>query len=577
MRFLKRLCVITLSVLMIVGVFACKKPIPEQPEEPGAAVNSIAGVDALNRVIGAAGDELDRDVGLFYFLWLGAHGNKVYDVSELLENNPDDVLDPNSAISPKNAYHFWGEPLYGYYRSDDPWVLTRHVELFTAAGVDYLLFDVTNGPTYDNVVRALIKILDKYQKQGFDVPKIGFLTNAATRNVVQSVYNNYYTAGSEYYYPELWYSPLGKPMICSNTMFFDESKPADKVLIDFFDIRNTQWPNNIYQDEEGFPWMSWTYPQMNYNGTMSVSVAQHVGSKMSLTDSNWGRGYSQTDFKNKTERVNEGSNFQSQWSTVYKNNADKKDSVNNVFVTGWNEWIAIKKYEMDEVFFVDLYNEEYSRDLEMMKGGYGDNYYMQLVKNLQEFKYEPLTKKNPIKVTVSGIDDEKWNSITPYNDFNGDAMERDFAGYDPSTRYTDKSNRNDIVSVKVTGDSEKLYFLIENALDIPEKSALDKNWMNIWLRTNESKTGYNFVINREANKIHKIENNVYTDVGNAQVTVRGKQMFVSVNKSLINLKDNQVLNFKVSDNVDGSDPMNFYQYGDSAPIGRLDYTYGYSK
>ena len=35
--------------------------------------------------------------------------------------------------------YYWGEPLYGYYLSRDPWVMSRHVELFVEAGIDVLI------------------------------------------------------------------------------------------------------------------------------------------------------------------------------------------------------------------------------------------------------------------------------------------------------------------------------------------------------------------------------------------------------------------------------------------------------
>ena len=125
----------------------CKKSRPSVSDQ-AFSVASISAVDNLGRVTYAGSQEKGgRDVGLFYFLWLGAHGNRVYDVSDLLENNPDELWSADSTVSPVGTYHFWGEPLYGYYDAADPWVLTRHVELFTMAGIDFLGYEVTNGPT----------------------------------------------------------------------------------------------------------------------------------------------------------------------------------------------------------------------------------------------------------------------------------------------------------------------------------------------------------------------------------------------------------------------------------------------
>ena len=63
----------------------------------------------------------ERQVGLFYFLWLGEHGRKgPYDVTKILEADPKAGDKPDSPLwGPWGAYHHWGEPLYGYYFSDD--------------------------------------------------------------------------------------------------------------------------------------------------------------------------------------------------------------------------------------------------------------------------------------------------------------------------------------------------------------------------------------------------------------------------------------------------------------------------
>lgn len=65
-----------------------------------------------------------RYVGLFYFTWLGWHGSQmdgVYDVSKLIDEDPASLWSTNdNSASPLGKYHFWGEPLYGYYNSKDP-------------------------------------------------------------------------------------------------------------------------------------------------------------------------------------------------------------------------------------------------------------------------------------------------------------------------------------------------------------------------------------------------------------------------------------------------------------------------
>ncbi len=574
-KLLKKIVAFAVGGAMLLPTAACARPeekpglpvedpvpIPEM-SQTALTVASTASVDAYGRTAYASLDRKEsRDVGLFYFLWLGAHGNKVYDISDLLENNPDALWDPEGTTeSPTGSYHFWGEPLYGYYRSDDPWVITRHVELFTMAGIDFLGFDVTNAVTYDNVVIKMLEILDKYQKQGWDVPKIMFITNSGSKDVINSLYAKYYKEGAEHYYPDLWYAPEGKPMICGNPRNFT----SDSEIGSFFDIRKTDWPNDPLHDEESFPWMDWTYPQRNFNGIVSISVAQHTTSRMSLQESNWGRGYDQKKFVNDSDRADEGINFESQWDTVFNYLEEDETSVHTVFMTGWNEWIAIK-FAQPDVYFVDTFNKEYSRDLEMMKGGYGDNFYQQMLRNTKEFKYNEAGNY----IFPEGTEGD-WSTAVTYLDFEGDAMERNFAGYDSSVTYTDKTNRNDIVKTEVMQDEGNYYFRITAASDITKYEQGDTDWMNIWIAT-AAGSGYNYVINREYGKISKVSATGYETAGNVEITVSGNIITVKVSKTA--LGSPKGLRIRVSDNVDASDPMNFYIQGDSAPIGALGYTYG---
>ena len=119
------------------------------------------------------------------------------------------------------------------------------------------------------------------------------------------------------------------------------------LTTDFFDFRESQWPDGkttIENLQTGFPWMNWEYPQKNYNGMMSVSLAQHPDAKMSYgARTNLGRGFDYTKMRNKTSNTPLGTNYEGQWKTVFNNNADaSKKAINQVMITGFNEWMAIK-------------------------------------------------------------------------------------------------------------------------------------------------------------------------------------------------------------------------------------------
>ena len=71
---------------------------------------------------------------------------------------------------------------------------------------------------------------------------------------------------------------------------------------------------------------------------------------------------------------------------------------------------------------------------------------------------------------------------------------------------------------------------------------------------------------------------IRSDSDRADVNVLGKVMIVRVPLSAIGLDaHNYQIEFKVTDNVQDmeNDPLNLYSTGDAAPIGSLNFSYGY--
>ncbi|MBO5042019.1 MAG: hypothetical protein J6D87_03550 [Clostridia bacterium] len=58
-----------------------------------------------------------------------------------------------------------------------------------------------------------------------------------------------------------------------------------------------------------------------------------------------------------------------------------------VTLSWWNEWTAQRlQLEDGEYVFVDNYNREYSRDIEPMEGGHGDQYYKWMIEYISAYK-----------------------------------------------------------------------------------------------------------------------------------------------------------------------------------------------
>lgn len=557
---------------------------------------NLCGTDALNRrsEVVSSQKKQTKYVGLFYSLWLGQHNRGIYDINKLLHINPAALKNPNGTPeSPLDQFHFWGEPLYGYYNMQDPWVVTRHVELFTNAAIDYLCIDATNAFIYPESAKNLFEVLLKFQKQGFNVPKVVFYTNSQSGTTVDNLYENYYKAGL---YESLWFSPKGKPMIIGITE--NNAKASDMTkyhsfndyikqkMIEYFDVRESQWPNGDY-NPNAIPWMSWQYPQRNHNGSVAVPVAQHSHSVIyaSSMHPECSRGYNNAS-KQVDKDWTAGTSFQTMWNAVFENESD----VNNVLITSFNEWMAIKyKNENNNVFFVDVYNPEFSRDIEMMKGGCNDNFYMQLVGNVRRFKFEKDRRYRYQNKTIhiNKTNKKAWDQVKAvYVDFSGDAISRDFIDAAGINKYTDNSNRNDITKIKVVHDQKNIYFLIETSEDITPHNGKDFNWMNLLIQTGKetpSFEGYQFVINRKPDQKNttSIERSLggyqWELVDHAQYHLHGNTLQLAIPLASLGLsKDNCSIEFKVADNVTQvEDIMDYYVTGDSAPLGRLNFSYGH--
>ncbi|MFC7524568.1 hypothetical protein ACFQRK_11460 [Parapedobacter sp. GCM10030251] len=560
-----------------------------QPEASRFSVMKLSGTDALGRRIEAVRKRPDdtRYVGVFYSVWLGQHHSEqqgIYDIQRLLDTNPSALKNPKgTSESPLHEFHFWGEPLYGYYSMSDPWIVTRHIELLTNAAIDYLCIDATNNVVYESATKNLLDALLNFQRQGFDVPKVVFYTNSSSGITVAKLYDLFYKSGM---YETLWFKPGGKPLMIGiterNGNASDQTKYAQPerpfteyikpAMNDYFDVRESQWPNGDYHPHS-IPWMSWQYPQRNHSGTVAVPVAQHSHSVIyaSSMDPECSRGYN-----NRTKEVERdwtaGANFETMWDAVFAS----REKVDNVLATSFNEWMAIK-YANDahNVFFVDVYNNEFSRDIEMMKGGYNDNFYLQLVRNVRKFKF--------LDGNAAGGDSRGSERQATYVDFAGDARPRDFSNATGTGTYVDTSNRNDITEIHVSHDDEQLYFRIKTQADITPYNGTDLNWMNILVRSTGEKdfAGYQYIINRKPGSSRtSVERSIggyeWVSTGEASYKISGNVMEVAVSLEQLGLTpESCAIEFKVADHVTKYDDiMDYYVTGDSAPLGRLSFRYG---
>ncbi|WP_274362137.1 hypothetical protein [Paenibacillus thermotolerans] len=547
----------------------------------------LAGADEYGRALPAYGEvsEPRRDsfVGIFYFLWLGQHGTDgPYDNTNILEQAPEAVFDPDHPLwGPPNAFHFWGEPLYGYYLNNDAWVLRRHVQLLTNAGIDFLVFDTTNAVTYKNVYDTLFAVMDEVRSQGFNVPKIVFYTNTRSGETVTKLYDDLYKPGR---YRELWFHWKGKPL-----MIGDPEECSEEIR-EFFTFRLNQWPFDE-QKTNGFPWIEFVRPQRVYYNdegekeVISVAVAQHPTCSMSDTPfygfgDNWGRSYHDGSNDDRPGAAYMGYNIAEQWEFALK------EDPSIVFITGWNEWIAMRLKGAPErpILFVDQATLHFSRDIEMMKGGYNDSYYMQMIGYIRKFKGLGPPARGGKKTMAIGGDFSGWADVSAvYKDFAGDTKPRHHSGYGDVV-YINETGRNDFETLKVAHDDEFLYFYARTVEPVSPRTG--KHWMMLLINVsggaNQGWNGFSFIVNR--NVLDETTTAVeYSDAGwnwvrkgTARYAVSGNELQLAVNRELLCLPEGSPLRFEFKwiDNMQSEgDMMDLYINGDTAPDGRLSFLY----
>lgn len=626
-------------LLFSVGA-GCRENPPAAPQDARRNLSayefsmaSLSATDKFGREIAPMGylkTDRERFVGLFYWMWISNtnyYYHNIFDCTKLMSTEEGAAafwnIDPSNAayqqLSQIGAFHFTNEPLYGYYNSSDPWVITRHMELFILAGIDFIFLDTSNSLIYDEDIRGsqfegvvkapsytlLDTMLELYEK-GWDVPKVVFLTNTRSGERVEEIRRAFYDSGK---YEALWFKPDGvRPMIIATTEQNDGASdtwgdvnkfvPVSAADQLYFDVKETQWPNKGSKPN-GFPWISNRAPQTYHEESkaISVSVAQHGNLGFTdMIDRN-SRGYNYKEQKVE-ENWQLGQNFENQWDTVFSLEEKGKD-VTFVNVTGWNEWVGMKFGNLDsKAVMVDNFYEQYTRDIEPDKTLYQDTTLLQLTRNLRKFKYEPAAETYLWKTkTVRAFEDFE-DVPAVYVDFEGDALARDYWSFDVKPTgpyYTDATDRNDILETRVVHDGTNLYFLVTTKEDVTAYESGD-NWMNILIKTEASTednsfAGYNFAVNRAPDgNTTSVEKSTggwnWESAGAAELLVEGNRMMITVALSTLGLSaDNVKFSFKVSDNVQKPswfaaedaehDILHYYATGDSAPLGRYSYSYGY--
>lgn len=629
-ELVKRIFVLFLVAVILVpgGVYAMET---EENEYHFVDTTTWVATDGLGRTVDNSYTDTRRDnkfVGLFFHTWHTSNTNTpAVNLTEYLKKYPEIQNDYKNPLWNGISQGYWNESVYGFYRSDDEWVLRRQAELLAAADVDVVFFDNTNGTvTFIDDVLTLCKVWTKARADGVKTPQIAFMLPMFdyydVAGQLRIIYSSLYAKGL---YQDLWFYWDGKPLIVGYPGELRAGyNKKDTEIMDFFTYRvinHSQSQDNIQvQDHDGNPlvmgaiqqeikdnyilwnWIS-TYPQLinkDKEGNieqMAVAIAHNWCTETHLTamnnpkDTVYNRTYMPKEGKYDTQENAKlyGAYFREQWE--YALEVDPEF----IWVTGWNEWIAgrFDDFWGVENAFPDQFSDECSRDIEPSKGDLKDNYYYQMCYYIRKFKGTSAANVLKKTDTVDFEDKNAWDDAGMlYESYAGNTFDRNAKGHmDALTHknavYTDETGRNDIKLAKAAYDDDFVYFMAETAEDLTPYT--DSSWMRLFIEIQEAdgKTvshdsweGFQYVVNRvspldgttavlEASKggwnWENAENVLYKAEGN--------RLQVRIPRSALGIDGvNFVLNFKWSDNMqDDGDIMDFYVHGDVAPEGRFKY------
>ena len=586
----------------------CLNDIEREVLSPAPVYNDIRGsnvdapgdwvaTDGLGRTIGRSecGAVKGKHVGLFYWDWhYRFHHNKPVNLNELMKIHPELKNDYSNPLWEQYmaTEYFWDEPVYGYYTSTDKYVIRRQAELFAAAGIDFIVFDCTNGSfTWKDGYETLMETYAEAKADGLNVPAVVFMLNFApfrdTHTMIRKIYTDIYRRGR---FRELWYYLDGKPLIICHNDILASGKPLDNEILNFFTFRRND-PLYFTREpatDDTWGWLS-VYPQVGYGKTqsgkpeqMTVGVA-HNASGLGLVPMNdyrggvYGRDYTmQPGFKYSFDSPSGkktvghdtdkaylyGLNFQEQWDHAIESDPEI------VFITGYNEWVAgrFPEWQGSPNAFPDEFNDQYSRDIEPTTGELKDNFYYQMASNICRFKGCRNCSQGTSHKSIDIHGDlSQWNDVKTYSFPKNSVPDRDCRGFD-DLYFRSSTARNVIIETKSCCDDDYVYFYARCQNDIIDHMQLfisadpgSENWES-----------FNYVIGR--NNIDEIEESNggwdWSVIGKAETRICSDTMLVKIPRSLI--PDIHYGSYKWTDNTPlNGDIMDFYKAGCVVPPARF--------
>ena len=312
-------------------------------------------------------------VSICYSVWfdaiLGVSGSGVDDWYNITE-----ILDGKKDWGPYPTFHYWAKPALGYYSSSNKEVIRTHMTQLYTAGVDFIIIDLTNaGDNYlgssawtdyiQKPMDAIFETIMEMRVEGLGTPYVVFWVGTNNGPLYQALYDRYHA-------PEQWKDCFvywdGKPFLLTTSTY-----PKDFPLPDLFTVRS-MWGLSVSYNQG-----QWSFLSTNNHNRVTRGPDKKA-EQVSVAVA------SQADYMSNfnTAKGRDGGMFwYAQWQTAF----DRHPKV--VTLTWWNEWTAQRLRDPNGNYvFTDNYNAAYSRDIEPMEGGHGDQYYRWMIQYISAYK-----------------------------------------------------------------------------------------------------------------------------------------------------------------------------------------------
>ena len=322
-------------------------------------------------------------VGICYSVWfdyiLGSGTEPVTNWHNITE-----VLEGKQTWGPSPAFHYWAKPAQGYYRSSDVEAIRNNMTMIYQAGVDFIILDHTNlhngyldnadlkKRMIDDPMTALFDTIMDMRAEGLGTPYVVIWCGDNNGRLYRYLYD-------EYYNREEWKDCFvywdGHPLLLTTHIHPDSFPLKDQNL---YTVRS-MWGLGV-----NYAAGQWSYLNPSINGCVTYGTdgtPEHVGVTTASQKNYMAQGNATTMRPGDAVSRNKGKTWYIQWYYAFK----IRPKI--VTLAWWNEWTA-QRLDLGggKYAFTDNFNAEYSRDIEPMEGGHGDQYYRWLIGYISAYK-----------------------------------------------------------------------------------------------------------------------------------------------------------------------------------------------